>query len=63
MKRIALFPGSFDPFTNGHFDIVVRGLSVFDEIIIAIGHNTQKKRYFEVDLMVRNISHLSNIRM
>jgi pantetheine-phosphate adenylyltransferase len=56
MKRIALFPGSFDPFTNGHFDIVVRGLSVFDEIIIAIGHNTQKKRYFEVDLMVRNIS-------
>ena len=56
MKKIALFPGSFDPFTNGHFDIVVRGLEVFDEIIISIGHNTQKKRYFEVDLMVRKIS-------
>ena len=35
MKRIALFPGSFDPFTKGHEDIVLRGLKLFDEIIIA----------------------------
>ncbi len=48
MKKIALFPGSFDPFTNGHYDIVNRGLLIFDQIIIAIGHNTTKKRYFEV---------------
>ncbi|HEX9649256.1 MAG TPA: pantetheine-phosphate adenylyltransferase [Cyclobacteriaceae bacterium] len=55
MKRIALFPGSFDPFTKGHYDIVIRGLSLFDEIIIAIGHNTQKVRYFKLELMVKKI--------
>ena len=55
-KRVALFPGSFDPFTKGHEDIVLRGLELFDEIIIAIGYNTQKSvRYFEVDLMMKHI--------
>lgn len=50
MKRIAIFPGSFDPFTKGHEDIVLRGLRVFDEIIIGIGYNSQKqKRYFTID--------------
>jgi len=49
MKRIALFPGSFDPFTNGHYDVVKRGLVLFDEIIIAIGINSSKKRYIPVD--------------
>jgi len=38
MERIALFPGSFDPFTKGHFDIVVRGIGLFDKIFIAFGH-------------------------
>ena len=56
MKRIALFPGSFDPFTKGHEDIVLRGLSLFDEIIISIGYNDAKNiRYFEIDLMVKKI--------
>ncbi|MFC2188189.1 pantetheine-phosphate adenylyltransferase [Peijinzhouia sedimentorum] len=55
-KRIALFPGSFDPFTNGHHDIVMRGLNLFDHIIVAIGYNSQKQRYFDVDLMVKLIS-------
>ncbi len=41
MKK-AIFPGSFDPFTTGHEDIVKRGLLIFDEIIIAIGDNSQK---------------------
>lgn len=51
-KRIALFPGSFDPFTKGHEDIVLRGLQVFDEIIIAMGYNAQKSsRYFEINMM------------
>ncbi len=55
-KKIALFPGSFDPFTKGHEDIVLRGLQLFDEIIIAIGYNTQKSsRYFAVDMMVDKI--------
>lgn len=55
-KRIALFPGSFDPFTKGHEDIVLRGLQLFDEIIIAIGYNSQKNiRYFEIGLMIERI--------
>jgi pantetheine-phosphate adenylyltransferase len=56
MKRIAVFPGSFDPFTKGHEDIVLRGLTLFDEIIVAIGYNSGKSvRYFEIDLMVECI--------
>ncbi len=57
MKRIALFPGSFDPFTRGHEDIVLRGLSLFDEIIVAIGYNSSKsQRYFPIDFMVGKIN-------
>ncbi|MCS6973406.1 MAG: pantetheine-phosphate adenylyltransferase [Cyclobacteriaceae bacterium] len=56
MKRVALFPGTFDPFTKGHEDIVLRGLKLFDEIIIAIGYNSGKSiRYFDIDLMVDRI--------
>jgi pantetheine-phosphate adenylyltransferase len=55
-KKIALFPGSFDPFTKGHEDIVLRGLRIFDEIIIAIGYNREKSsRYFAIDRMVKYI--------
>lgn len=42
-NRIAIFPGSFDPITLGHYDIVQRALPLFDKIIIAIGYNAQKK--------------------
>ncbi|UOQ52461.1 pantetheine-phosphate adenylyltransferase [Hymenobacter cellulosivorans] len=52
MKRIALFPGSFDPFTNGHLDVVRRGTHLFDEVIIAIGNNSSKSRYLPVEQMV-----------
>jgi len=55
VKHIAIFPGSFDPFTKGHHDIVIRGLSVFDEIIIAIGKNTIKERYFNLEEMITKI--------
>ena len=56
MKRIAVFPGSFDPFTKGHQDIVLRGLRLFDEIVIAIGYNSQKdQRYFKIDFMIEKI--------
>ncbi|MDH5599096.1 MAG: pantetheine-phosphate adenylyltransferase [Cyclobacteriaceae bacterium] len=55
MKKVALFPGSFDPFTKGHEDIVLRGIKLFDEIIISIGHNTKKTRYFPIDFMLTNI--------
>lgn len=48
-KRIAVFPGSFDPITNGHFDIVQRALPLFDEILIAIGVNSNKKYMFSLE--------------
>jgi len=55
MKKTALFPGSFDPFTKGHEDIVLRSLNLFDEVIIGIGVNTAKKRYFAAELMEEKI--------
>lgn len=51
MKKIALFPGSFDPFTKGHEDIVLRSLNLFDEFVIGIGHNSQKVRYIDIKIM------------
>jgi len=48
VEKIALFPGSFDPFTKGHLDVVNRSLKLFHKIIIAIGHNSKKNRYFDV---------------
>mgnify|MGYP000038051697 FL=1 len=48
MKR-AIFPGSFDPITLGHFDIIERGVTLFDELIIAIGINADKKYMFSLE--------------
>jgi len=49
MKKIAVFPGSFDPFTIGHEGIVRRALELFDEIIIAVGANALKKSYYSLE--------------
>jgi pantetheine-phosphate adenylyltransferase len=49
MKRIALFPGSFDPITNGHVDIIRRAIPIFDEVVIGIGHNSAKSYLFELE--------------
>ncbi len=54
MKR-AIFPGSFDPFTIGHESIVLRAMDLFDEIIISIGYNSQKKGFFTVENRVKII--------
>ncbi|MCS6968034.1 MAG: pantetheine-phosphate adenylyltransferase [Cytophagales bacterium] len=50
--RIAVFPGFFDPFTKGHEDIVRRASHFFDHIVIGIGHNSKKQRFFPVELML-----------
>lgn len=49
MNRIAIYPGSFDPLTMGHVNIIERGLNVFDEIVVAIARNTSKKTIFSED--------------
>ncbi len=49
MKRVAIYPGSFDPVTNGHIDIVRRGRRLFDEIIVAILHNPGKQGLFSIE--------------
>jgi pantetheine-phosphate adenylyltransferase len=49
MKRIALFPGSFDPFTAGHLNILKRALTMFDEVVVAAGVNQDKRGLFDMD--------------
>ena len=58
MEKIAVFAGSFSPFTKGHEDIIAKALPLFDKIIIAIGHNYQKKDSFTVEQRLRWISDL-----
>lgn len=57
-KRIALFPGTFDPFTIGHASLVERGLNLVDEIIISIGINDKKNTYFSLEKRLEAIQEL-----
>lgn len=57
-KRIAFFPGSFDPYTIGHDSIVERALPLFDEIIIAVGINDEKRNMFSIEERLSSISEL-----
>jgi len=66
MKRIAVFPGSFDPITKGHENVVRRCAHLFDEIIVAIGINTSKQSMFDLETRKKWIdqtfSELNNVR-
>lgn len=55
MEKIAVFPGSFDPFTVGHEEIVRRGLKIFDKIIIAVGVNPVKREFLDVECRIKLI--------
>lgn len=55
MSKIALFPGSFDPFTKGHADIVRRALRLFDGVVVAVGYNEQKPGFLTVDKRLSTI--------
>ena len=67
MKRIAVCPGSFDPITNGHIDIIQRGAKVFDELYIVLLNNSSKNPLFSVeermDLIEKVTSHMPNVKV
>ena len=58
MKKTAVFPGSFDPFTRGHEDIVRRALPLFDEVIIAIGVNSKKQYMYQTESRIKHVKSL-----
>ncbi len=66
-KIIAVYPGTFDPITNGHYDIAERAVEIFDEVIIAVAESSDKKPMFSLDdrIMMANIAteHLENVRV
>ncbi|EGK13485.1 pantetheine-phosphate adenylyltransferase [Kroppenstedtia eburnea] len=57
--RVAVYPGSFDPITNGHLDIVQRGARVFDRVVVAVLHNSQKNPLFSVEERTRLIQEVT----
>ena len=59
MKR-AIYPGSFDPITNGHIDILKRSLGIFDEVIVLVADNPDKKSHFTVEERVQMIKEATN---
>ncbi len=66
-ERLAIYPGSFDPVTNGHLDIIERGLKLFDRIIVAVLINPAKKPLFSVEerleLLNKSLAHLPNVEV
>jgi pantetheine-phosphate adenylyltransferase len=57
-KRRAVFPGQFDPITNGHLDVIRRGVDLFDELIVAVGINPEKREMFTLDDRIEMIREL-----
>ena len=57
-RHIAIYPGSFDPFTNGHMDIVRRGLEIFEKVVIAVACNSEKNSFFTTKERVELITEL-----
>ncbi len=58
MSKIAIFPGSFDPITLGHQDIIERASKLFDQVVISIGENSQKKYLFDIDQRIKWIEQI-----
>jgi len=67
MKKVAVYAGSFDPVTYGHVDIIERAARIFDHVIVAVAHNTQKKPIFgvgeRVSMLEKATKHIPNIEI
>jgi len=67
LKKIALYPGTFDPITNGHFDVIKRALKLFDEVIIAVAISQDKKPMFTLENRIKMINkaieNLENVKV
>ncbi|MEG2337726.1 MAG: pantetheine-phosphate adenylyltransferase [Clostridium sp.] len=68
MNKVAVYPGSFDPITNGHLDIIQRSAKVFDKLIVAVLENPEKKSHLfnvseRVELIKKATSHIDNIEV
>ena len=58
MSKVAIYPGSFDPFTRGHMNIIDRGIKVFDKVIVAVAHNKSKNTMFTLEERVEILNSL-----
>lgn len=65
MKQKAIYPGTFDPVTNGHLDIISRASQLFPEVIVAVAHNAAKRPFFSlterIELVEKSVAHLSGV--
>ena len=65
--RRAIYPGSFDPVTNGHLDVIERARKLFDEVVVAVAHNDEKQPLFSLqerlDLLQQTIGKIDNVRI
>lgn len=65
--KIAIYPGSFDPITKGHLDVLHTGTEIFDKVIIAVAKNSEKKGFLTVDerveLIKKSVGHLENVEV
>ena len=63
---LAVCPGSFDPITNGHLDVIARAAAIFDEVVVAVGQNSAKNYLFDADdrleLVRESLAHLPNVK-
>ncbi len=66
-NRLAIYPGTFDPITLGHLDIIERSVSIFDEVVVAVGRNIGKQPLFSVEerieMIIKTTAHLGNVRV
>lgn len=67
MGKIAIYPGTFDPITNGHIDVIERALKIFDKVIVVIARNPKKQTLFaeeeRIELIRESLKHLANIEV